>query len=284
MMIFGTAGVPLSCKERDSEAGIRFAGSLGLGAFEFEFVHSARMGMEKAQECGKAAQEANIILSAHVPYFINLCSEEKEKVAASKVRILDTMRILHAAGGGRVVIHSGFFQKLEKKVAAEMVEAAYLDILETAKEEKITSAILAPETTGKPSAFGSLEELYGLSKDIGFGKLRPTIDFGHMHARTNGGIKSAKDYENIFDTVESFVGKEGLQKLHCHFTGIKFSEKGELKHLTIDSDSPRFDWLAQVLAERKCSGTIISESPNIEEDAIAMKGIYAKAIAMAPSK
>ena len=277
-MVFGTAGVPLSCPKRDSLEGIKFVKKLGLGAFEFEFVHSALMAPEKAAVCGNAAKGLGVTLSAHAPYYINLCSEDKDIIAARRRRIMDTMSIMQNAGGGRVVIHSGFFGRLERKKTYELVKGEFETIIGECKNENIDLAVLAPETTGKPSAFGSLEELYGLSADIGFKKIRPTIDFGHLHARSNGGIKSKGDYERIFDDVEETVGKAGTQNLHCHFTGIIFSERGELKHTAICSNSPRFGWLAQVLAERKCSGVIISESPNIEGDALLMKRIYGAAV------
>jgi len=277
-LIFGTAGIPLSCPQRESLAGIAFVRKLGLDAFEFEFVHSARMAQEKAVECGKAAKENTITLSAHAPYYINLCSDEPEKVAASKVRIIDTARILEAAGGGRVVVHSGYYGKLDKKKAFELVKEGCLDVLEKMKAEGIRKAILAPETTGKPSAFGNLEELYTLANEIGFERFKPTIDFAHLHARANGAMRAKKDFDRIFETITGLVGKDGTKQLHCHFAGIQFSARGEIRHLTIDAKSPDFSLLAQSLADNNCSGTIISESPNIETDALAMKKEYEKIV------
>jgi len=277
-LVFGTAGIPLSCPERDSRAGIAFVRKLGLDAFEFEFVHSARMAQEKAIECGKAAMENKITLSAHAPYYINLCSDEPEKVAASKVRILDTLRILENAGGGRAVIHTGYYGKLDRKKAFEIAKERYLDVLDSMKKEGIKKAVLAPETTGRPSAFGDLEELYGLASEIGFARFKPTIDFAHLHARANGALNSKKDFDRIFETVAGFVGKEGLKQLHCHFAGIQYSVKGEIRHLTIDSKAPDFSLLAQSLVDNNCAGEIISESPNIEADALAMKKEYERAL------
>ncbi len=276
-MIFGTAGIPLSCPGRDSLAGIGFVRKLGLDAFEFEFVHSARMAAGKAEACGKAAKENKVVLSAHAPYYVNLCSDEPEKVAASKVRILDTARILENAGGGRVVVHTGYYGKLDGKKAFEAAKEGYLNVLDSMKKAGIRKAVLAPETTGKPSAFGNLAELYGLASEIGFERFKPTIDFAHLHARANGGLNTKKDFDRIFETVEDAVGKAGLQQLHCHFAGIQYSAKGELRHLTIDAESPRFSLLAESLVDNKCAGTIISESPNIETDAILMKKEYERA-------
>lgn len=279
-IVFGTAGIPLSCpRPATSLDGIRFASSLGLGAFEFEFVRSARMAADNAAECGAEARRLGVVLSAHAPYFVNLCSIEPEKVEASRRRIVATMGIMHAAGGGRVVFHPAFYGKMSAKDAYAAVKSGLLEILDECKSSGFSLPVLAPETTGKRSAFGSLEELYALSSEIGFDRLKPTIDFAHLHARSNGGLKSVSDFENIFDQVESFVGKRGLAQLHCHFAGIRFSEKGELNHLTIDSKSPDFGLLAQALVSRKCGGVIISESPRIEADALLMKKEYESALA-----
>jgi deoxyribonuclease-4 len=235
------------------------------------------MAPEKARQCAAAARGNRIVLSAHAPYYINLCSDERQKVAASKKRILDTARILEGAGGGRVVVHSGYYGKLDRKKAYEIVKDGCLDVLGQMKKEGIKNAVIAPETTGKASAFGSLEELYGLAADIGFERFKPTVDFAHLHARSNGALKTGKDFDRIFEIVKGFVGRAGLQQLHCHFSGIQFSAKGELRHLTIDAKSPDFSLLAQSLAENNCSGTVISESPSIEKDALLMKRAYERA-------
>jgi deoxyribonuclease-4 len=57
-------------------------------------------------------------------------------------------------------------------------------------------------------------------------------------------------------------------------SSVNFTEKGERNHLTMDHNAPPFKPLAQALKEFNCSGTIISESPNIETDALYMKKTY----------
>lgn len=57
-LLFGTAGVPLSAKERSTEAGVKRVRELQLDAMEVEFVQGVRMGEEKAQKncsnsCGR---------------------------------------------------------------------------------------------------------------------------------------------------------------------------------------------------------------------------------------
>lgn len=273
MMIFGTAGVPLCTIKRESVEGIKEVRALGLDAFEFEFVHGVRMKPDLAKQCGGEAKKLNVSLSAHAPYYINLIGEEQTRKNSRRM-ILETCAALEQAGGGRAVIHSGFYQKMEKVTAFEHMVSQYEIIIEEMKENKWEKAILAPEITGKHSAFGDVSELYSLAKHFGLGKLNPTIDFAHLHARSNGSLKEKGDYLKILNQVEELAGKKALQSLHIHFTGIAYGEKGEKHHLEISSNSPPFKPLAEALVELKCSGTIISESPNIEKDALIMQDVY----------
>jgi deoxyribonuclease-4 len=63
---------------------------MDLECMEVEFTYGVRMGLKTAKEVGALAGEKGILLSVHAPYYINLATEEKEKLAASKKRILDS--------------------------------------------------------------------------------------------------------------------------------------------------------------------------------------------------
>ena len=61
-LLFGTAGIPLSTKERDTLNGISQVKELGLGAMELEFVHSINITKEKAPKVKERADKENIFL------------------------------------------------------------------------------------------------------------------------------------------------------------------------------------------------------------------------------
>ena len=115
---------------------------------------------------------------------------------------------------------------------------------------------LCPEVTGKPSQFGSLEELLQLVKETGCGL---TVDFSHLYARHQGDI----DYSEILNKLP--------QKFHAHFSGIEYSDKGERKH--IRTTEKFFMPLAKELVRRDLDVTIINESPSPYEDAAMMKEV-----------
>lgn len=274
-MIFGTAGVPLRLKERDTVAGIVCVSELGLCALEMEFVHGVAMKEEKAQEVRKIADKLSITLSIHAPYYINLLSEDKYKRDASRIRIIESSKIGSIAGAKRIVVHPAFYGKMGKKQALEEMKEQVGMVLDELKKRKITNTIIALETMGKIAQFGTVEENFAIANEFGIEKVNPCIDFGHLHARTNGGLKKKHDFSEVLEKVESF-GKKYLQTLHIHFEGIAFSEKGEKNHLPINVKQPDFELLVEALLERDCSGTIICESPEIENDALVMQKIYSK--------
>ncbi len=274
MIIFGTAGLPIRSRGTTLD-GLQCVHDLKLQAMELEFVHSVNLKEEAARKVGELAGKLGLVVSAHAPYYINLLSEDKYKRDASRIRIIESCRIGGLACAKRIVFHPAFYGKMEKKQAYEEMEGQVDLILQQLNSRKIENTILAPEVMGKISQFGTIGENFSLAKEFGFEKVNPCIDFGHLHARTNGGLKKKGDFIKILEEVEQF-GKRHLQTLHIHFEGIAFTEKGERNHLPISSKSPDFQLLAEALVEKNCSGTIICESPEIENDALEMQEIYGR--------
>ena len=81
---------------------------------------------------------------------------------------------------------------------------------------------------------------------------------------------SGEDLEKI----EKKLGKKGLENMHIHITGIAYGEKGEKHHLNLKESDLKYGELAKAMKDFKVKGVVISESPNIEEDAILMKRAY----------
>ena len=90
-LFIGPAGDCLATKGQGPAASYARLKSLGLNAQEMEFVQQVYMTRDAAAAAGVAARENGIHLSIHAPYYINLCSEEPEKLAASKKRIADSL-------------------------------------------------------------------------------------------------------------------------------------------------------------------------------------------------
>ncbi len=242
------------------EEGLKKINSLGLTALECELTHGINISNATAKVVGELAKKLNISLSVHAPYFINLASEEKAKVNASKMRILQSCERANYLGAECVVFHPGFYQKKTKEETYNIIKNEVFDLMRTIKEKK-WNIILALETTGKHSAFGSLDELLSLVKEI---KCSLTIDFAHLKARSEGKMP----YGEMLDKVKHF------KRIHSHFSGIEWTPKGEKRHLLTPEKEIRE--LLQEILKRKLDITIINESPDVIGDSFKTKKILEK--------
>jgi len=144
------------------------------------------------------------------------------------------------------------------------------------------SVELGPETTGKQSQFGTLDELIELSRSIP--RVRPTLDFGHMHVRSQGSkFRRAEDCLNVLSRVERELGTERSRSLVLHFSEVQPTATGygERRHWPLGSTyGPKFEYLAEAMVQVGYNMIVICESPLLDKDALKMKGIFEKKLSI----
>ncbi|VVB66273.1 endonuclease 4 [Candidatus Gugararchaeum adminiculabundum] len=279
MFRFGPAGIPSSAKGEDTAAGVKECSRLGLAAMEVEFVRGVYMTKEEqAEETAKASREKDISLSIHCPYWVNCCGKEEKKINLSVHHIFASAQAAQWLGVKKIVFHPGYYMGRDSKTCGKLIKSTLQRILDKMEERKVKGVLLAPETAGAVSEWGSLEEILWLSNELDNTSF--CIDFCHLHARQGGVLKGENDYLKVFEQIEKSAGKKAVENIHIHFSGVEFGEKGERKHLPIDSDSPPWKPFMKLLAEKGeengYGGTIICESPLTEKDALKMKNLYDK--------
>ena len=268
---FGTAGIPNSTKG-DTLQGIKDVKKLGLGSFELEFVRSINISEEKTELVKKTAKENDVVLTCHAPYFINLNSQDPKIFHASVGRIVNSAKIVSLCGGYSVCFHAGFYQKQDPKKVYENIKKGFKKITNEVKEFD-KNIWIRPEISGKISQFGDLKELIKLSKE--FDQVLPCIDFSHLFARSIGKNNTYEEFNEILEQTEK-LGKDALNNMHMHVSGIAYGDKGEKNHLILEESEFNYKDLMKVLKEFKVKGCLTCESPNIEEDALLMKKVYSK--------
>ncbi|ENO12019.1 endonuclease IV [Thermoplasmatales archaeon SCGC AB-539-C06] len=202
------------------EEGLQRCKELKLKAMEVEFTYGVRMSNPEAKKIGDIAKKLGIRLSVHAPYYINLASKEKAKIEASKKRILQSCERAHYLNASPVVFHAGFYQGRDKEEVYKVIKEEIIDLQKTIKKKKWKVKI-APETTGKKSQFAGLDSLLRLRKETG---CEICVDFAHLYARNAGKMY----YDEIFKKIRT------LPHIHCHFSGITYTEKGERSHKLLD--------------------------------------------------
>ncbi len=272
-LIFGSPGIPMSTQPRDTMNGIKQVRKLGLDAMEFEFVQNVHVNEKLAPEIKKVAEELNVVLTCHGQYYVNLAALEVEKLHASINRMLSAARRMHECGGYSITWHMGYYLGRPKEKVHEIVTHGVKDVVKKLQDEGVKIWI-RPETTGKETQWGDLQECIKLSQEVE--QVLPCIDFGHLHARYNGKNNTLEEFRDILSQIENGLGREALDNMHIQCCGINYGPKGEKNHLNFkDSD---FNWKDMLKAwkEFKIKGVVITESPNIEEDALFLQRAWQK--------
>ena len=276
--IFGVAGNSDSFYESGNKASEQMPAWLadfGLDAYEYQCGNGVRCGQQTAEKIAENARKNNIIMSVHSPYYINLATGDEQKRLGSISYILQSAQLVKHLGGERVVVHSGALCGLSRDEALSYAKKTLSLAREKMVEGGFESVRLCIETMGKINQLGDLSEVMELCRiDDSF---LPCIDFGHLNARTLGGLKTLADFEAIFDEIKNKLGEERERIFHSHFSKIEYTAGGEKKHLTFADTvyGPDFEPVAEIIAKRNLAPTIICESSGTQaEDSRTMKKIY----------
>ncbi len=269
-LLFGTAGTPHSARERSTIGGIERIAELGLGCMEIEFVQGVRMGEAGAHQVAEAATREGIRLSAHAPYFINFNAHEPEKIRASQDRLLQTARIASLCRAESIVFHTAFYLGDPPDKAYNRVRQYLEETLNQLRKED-NRVWIRPEVLGKPSQFGTVDEILNLCTELE--GLAPCIDFAHWHARTRR-FNSYQEFVSILEQIKERLGRVALDNMHIHVSGIAYGNKGEIKHLNLKESDFQYTELLQALKDHDAKGLVICESPNLEEDARLLQTTY----------
>jgi len=257
----GPAGLGASVGE--AAASLEKYHKLGLRACEIPFTYGIFIKEDRhkkeIKDIKEAAKKFDIKLSIHAPYWLNLNSKEKKKISESKDRILQCCKIGDLLGVGIVVFHAGFYGGMDKEECYQNIKKAIIEMMDEIKKKNWKIKI-APETMGKINVFRDTDEILRLVRETGCSFC---LDFAHLHARSLGKLS----YKEIYEKFRQF------KKLHCHFSGINFGDKGERNHIiTPDSEIKR---LLSALPKNS-DITIINESPDPIGDSVKAKRILEK--------
>ena len=271
-LIFGTGGIPHSSRTSSTIDGIKRIAELGLGCMEIEFVQGVRMGEAGARLVAETAAREGVKLSAHGPYFINLNAREPEKIIASQERILQTARIAAICGAESIVFHAAYYLGDPPEKTYDTVKRYLAQVMNQLKREN-NRVWVRPEVMGKPSEFGTIDEVLNLCTELeGVGIC---LDFAHWHARA-GISNSYPEFVSVLQKIKQRLGDEALHNMHIHVSGIAYGKKGEIKHLSLKESDLQYVELLQALKDYEAKGLVICESPNLEEDALLLQETYHK--------
>ncbi|MEG1582252.1 MAG: TIM barrel protein, partial [Clostridia bacterium] len=263
MVKFGPSGNSDSfyntCKE--SIEAPKWLKERSLDAYEYSFARGTNIKDETLKLIGNAFKKENIALSVHAPYFINFANPDELLVEKSYGYIINSLKKMKILGATRCIFHAGSLTKQTREEANRLILLRLAILRDLIYDEGLQQFYICPETMGKHGQVGTVDEVIEMCKiDKIF---MPTLDFGHINAYTGGSLKTKEDYLKIFNKLIDELGDERGRNVHIHFSKIEYGDKGELKHLTFDSDSkygPEFKPLAEAMKELNINAVIVCES------------------------
>lgn len=264
---FLTAGIPLRAGNKGYEVGFSILDDMNLDGLELEFVRGVRIS-DKSREAVSASGK---IITAHAPFYVNLNAREDEKVEASVQRIIETAEVANELGGYSITFHAAYYLDMNKDLVYEQVKGQ-MKVITDALNKTNNKIWIRPETTGKGTQWGDLDEIVRLSKE--FETVLPCVDFSHLHARYNGISNTYDEFCAIFEKIGSELGQIALENFHAHIAGIEYGPKGEKKHLNLEESDFNYKDLLKAFKSFDVKGAIVCESPNIEDDAKLLKEYY----------
>lgn len=247
----------------------------GLNVYEYSFGRGINIGDEKAREIASEGKEYGVEITVHAPYYINFANPSDEMAGKSYMYVLNSAKKAREFGGNRIVFHPSSVGKMTRSEAVVLTQKRIEILSEKIRENGMDDMLFCPETMGKINQIGDVAEVVGFCKTAEF--FLPTIDFGHVNARTYGSLKTEEDFENVVLAVANGLGWERASKMHIHFSKIEYGAGGEVRHLTFADNvyGPEFLPLAKVLVKHHLEPTIICESSGTQtDDALEMKRIY----------
>lgn len=278
MIKFGPSGNSIAFSEagyKSSEDSAKWVSDLGLSCFEYSFGRGVNLSDERALSIGKAFREANVEISVHAPYYINLANPEEENAIKSYNYILDSAIKQVYLGGKRIIFHPASQGKMSRESAVNLTIERLKILRDKIYENGLDNFIYCPETMGKLGQIGTIEEITEFCK---IDKIFiPCVDFGHINAREWGSLKAEEDYTKRLNYMIDNLGMEKMKHFHIHFSKIEYSAKGEVRHLTFEDEhyGPNFEPMISAIKKLCLEPVVVCESAGTQDiDALKLQKAY----------
>ena len=294
MIRFGVAGYPPAYAKtpfgKDRLKVFEWLKTIGLDAFEAQMTYGPRTSLENCDTIRRLSQEFDIKVSVHASYYIVLTSSEEHKIRKSIDTLKRTFDLADRMGANVVVLHPGSYYASDPD---KVFDTLTRNLHRFFQESGPSHIGLFLETAGKKGQLGSVEEILQLAR-LQSG-CYPCIDFGHVHARTCGGLARPEAIDSLFCTMREYGAFTPKNREHFHYTPIDFGPQGEITHKALEDVypvnpqqdlfdppadiprlyHPRYERIIENLSRIDIPFTVISETHNSQEQgALALKSHY----------
>ena len=182
------------------------------------------MGEETARKLGANARAAGVRLSLHAPYFINLANPDPESLEKTPAISSAACRAADWMGAGRVVIHSGALMKRTRRQALVSPCTLWRRWWLPATPRAMDTSSCALRPWARSTSWGiwtRCSELCQVDE-----RLLPTVDFGHLYARSLGADEGEEATERMLDKLSAALGEERTAASTAIFPHSVYARRG----------------------------------------------------------
>ncbi|MEO7804607.1 MAG: non-homologous end-joining DNA ligase [Actinomycetota bacterium] len=271
-LLFGYAGLR---DPKDLEGSIKEVVDGGFAACEVQFVKEFILKEAEAKRLGEIARDYGVSLSVHAPYFAQLTTREPERIKLHLGGLHHACKLGSLMGATVVVCHPGSNKDATAEQLHEQVDKNLSDLGPRIADLGVK---LGLETCGRKSQFGSLGDLALVVPRHPVTTV--VIDYGHIHAVSNGSLNSPSALEALFDFITSSFGPEHLQPLHTHFSDNQWGPAGEIRHLKYGEGTLRIADVLEGASGFDLDLTVISEHKEAASHARVLDEIEASGVSL----
>lgn len=157
------------------------------------------------------------------------------------------------------IINPAFYSKIMPKDQA--LRLAVYKINEIVGSLRVESKI-AIETTGRMNEVGTLEDVLDMAKRTQSTEI--AINWGNVHARGAGALRSQRDFEMVLQTVSRTIGQRSLENSYFLFSGVAYGPSGLTKVIPIERSDLNLEYMIRASMAQNAKGTLIIDDPGKE--------------------
>jgi len=275
MIRIGPAGIPLSSRAKSLSDGLKDVKRVGLNAMELQLLHGNIYidNPDMFVELGELARKLDVEMGVHTPYYAELAYPPKNPITKKNLDVIkDDAIVSDFLDASYIAIHLGPYYHEGLKKSLENATRNVRELRNFFLDERIKPKLLL-ENSGRRDVLGSVREILTICENVHYSY--PLINFGHIHSRSNGGLKTMEDFIAILSMVDEAVD---METFYIHFSGVQFRNGNERHYVPIKRGSANFEGLATAIIEMDLDVTLISDSPLLEHDARYMESVFEKVL------
>jgi endonuclease IV len=263
-IVYGTKKVPAPSNLKQSLDVLRELYKVGLKAFVLppelfsDIKTTGDLYKKKYAELLKIKDEAkkyNIELSLRVPKLSDQ-PDETLKIFCNIASIMDCRTF---------VVQPDFYSRIMPHDQALRLAVHKINEIITSLRLKTKIGI---ETTGRMNQVGSLEDVIDMVKRTE--STEPVLNWGHIHARGTGALRTQDDFRRILDQTKVRLGPRWLQNAYFFFSGVSYGPSGFIRSIPLEQSDIRLEYLIKEIMSQSVKGTLVFEDPEREKFILKM--------------